>query len=231
MIKNGLKLPDFIIGGAARCGTTTLYELLKTIDEIYLPPNKRPEPHFFLKSWEFAKGLEYYSTKYFKDAKEGQVIGECSTSYLYRYDLADKIKKYLGNIKWIFILRNPLDRLISQYFFNIGNKIEYNDINFAIRYERERVESTILHWKEIAPFDYTGRSLYSKGIKKYMEDQGYERIADFRGRALKYIVKPEAVEYKHVVAELIEAKCTGCGICVRPGCCEAIELKLSLIHI
>ena len=77
-------LPNFIIGGVNNGGTSFLYSLLKQHPEIYMPRDMRPEPSFFYKSWEYGKGLEYYSTRWFSAAPKSAIaIGEKSTNYLF----------------------------------------------------------------------------------------------------------------------------------------------------
>ena len=62
------------------------------------------------------------------------------------------------------------------------------------------------------------------GIVRYMDEMGYRTIEDFRGHALKYIATHETCTFKYIVPELDESKCKGCGICVKPGHCDAIEM-------
>jgi hypothetical protein len=56
-----LRLPDFIIGGAPRSGTTWLYELLDRHPDVHMAKPLAPEPKFFLRDDEYARGLRYYS--------------------------------------------------------------------------------------------------------------------------------------------------------------------------
>jgi len=64
-----------------------------------------------------------------------------------------------------------------------------------------------------------------KGLREYMEGQGYDRVEDFYGAGLKYITTPDKVSFKYVVAKVNEEKCNGCGVCWKPGHCEAVTLK------
>src|SRR5215470_7742197 len=79
-----MRLPDFIIGGAPRAGTTWLYELLDHHPDVHMAKPLNPEPKFFLRDDEYAKGLEYYSRKWFEDVEPSKVAGEKSTDYLER---------------------------------------------------------------------------------------------------------------------------------------------------
>lgn len=63
-----------------------------------------------------------------------------------------------------------------------------------------------------------------KGLEKFMAEKGYNTIEDFRRTALKYIVPHEEVVCRYVMAQVDESKCTGCGICAKPGHCDAITM-------
>jgi dihydroorotate dehydrogenase/NAD-dependent dihydropyrimidine dehydrogenase PreA subunit len=64
-----------------------------------------------------------------------------------------------------------------------------------------------------------------KGLRRYMEEQGYETINDFKGVALKHIVTPQNVDYYDVWPEVDEDKCNGCKKCVELGHCEVLTYK------
>jgi dihydropyrimidine dehydrogenase (NAD+) subunit PreA len=63
------------------------------------------------------------------------------------------------------------------------------------------------------------------GLRKFVAEQGYKHILDFRGAALKHIVTPDRVGYLPSLPEIDRDKCTGCGFCVRPSHCEVLELR------
>jgi hypothetical protein len=124
-------LVNLFIVGAAKCGTTSLYEYLAQHPQIYMCPVK--EPHFFSDKVENAnkdlyrkpeKGKKYH-TKIVKDpdvyaalfdeGKNAKIRGEASPSYLWDPDAALKIFKYNPDAKIIVVLRDPIDRLVSAY--------------------------------------------------------------------------------------------------------------------
>ena len=73
-----MTLPDFIIIGAAKAGTTSLYAMLDRHPDIFMPRQKEPE--FFARDDLYAQGLDSYAEN-FAGAKPGQVVGEASTLY------------------------------------------------------------------------------------------------------------------------------------------------------
>lgn len=110
-----MRLPDFLIIGAAKSGTTTLYQYLTKHPQIYLSPIK--EPQFFAVDEVYAQGMDWYSSL-FLEAQPGQVCCEASTDYtkLPRYpETAARIAKALPNIKMIYVMRHPVERAYSYY--------------------------------------------------------------------------------------------------------------------
>jgi hypothetical protein len=109
----------FIIG-AQRCGTTYLYKVLDSHPEIYMAKPLRPEPKFFINDLEYSNGKLYYENKYFSSIDDSiKVLGEKGTSYIEHPDVSDRIKSFYPNAKIIVLLRNPVERAISNYFFFI----------------------------------------------------------------------------------------------------------------
>ena len=169
------KVPDFLIIGAARSGTSSLVEYLRKYN-IFLPEK---EPNFFFKDSEYKKGIDYYIQKYFNAAKEKNyvLIGEKSSSYLFGgLKTATRIYNFNKNIKLVVILRNPIERAYSNYIFTVRNGIEILDFEYAILKEGERVQHYIGKWKEIKPFDYIGRSKYYSQLKEYYNIFNKENI-------------------------------------------------------
>jgi dihydroorotate dehydrogenase/NAD-dependent dihydropyrimidine dehydrogenase PreA subunit len=62
------------------------------------------------------------------------------------------------------------------------------------------------------------------GMRKFMDEHGYETLADMRGVALRYICTPGEVDYVPMLPDIDLEKCNGCGICAAPGHCECIEI-------
>lgn len=109
-------LPNFLIIGAQKCGTTTLYDILKLHPEIYMSPQK--EVNFFTSPEKMRLGLQKYST-YFPDVNsDHKVFGEASPGYICYPGAAKMIRDSLGPIKLILILRDPIKRGLSQYWDN-----------------------------------------------------------------------------------------------------------------
>lgn len=112
---NRSRLPDFIIIGAAKAGTTTLYEYLGRHPQIYMSTPK--EPDFFSIESHYARGMDWY-TSLFSDAEPNQICGEASTTYsrLQKHPKSlERIVATLPNVKLIYIMRQPIDGAYSFY--------------------------------------------------------------------------------------------------------------------
>lgn len=115
-----MTLPDFLIIGAQKAGTTWLRALLRDHPAVYMPGR---ELHFFNKDHHFNRGVDWY-TKQFAAADEQQLVGEKTPNYLWTNapstgsDAANthrRIAETCPDVKLIAILRDPADRAISAY--------------------------------------------------------------------------------------------------------------------
>jgi len=106
------KTPDFIIIGAQKSGTSTLFHYLNKHPEIFMPWRK--ELHFFDEN--YSKGLDWYL--HFFNKKKAiccSCAGEASPYYFFHPLVASRIYDAFPEIKLILLLRNPVNRSYSQY--------------------------------------------------------------------------------------------------------------------
>lgn len=146
---------DFFVVGAARCGTTSLYNYLNQHPQIYLPnikelnyfsnveskdysvykkPNKNEHYHTkIIKSYDIYKGL-------FESANDNQVKGDISPSYFWDIQTAQRIFEHNPNAKIIISLRNPVYRAFSHYVMNFGIGHEkHNSFDKALKAKRKPI--------------------------------------------------------------------------------------------
>ena len=193
-------LPNFIVVGANKGGTTSIYHYLRQHPEVYLSPVK--EPHYFSKDIdvdlfkrEFAQNKlqdiekyvngdmseEYHAAfirdetqyrKLFKNVKGEKAIGELSTSYLYSTVAASEIKKLVPNCKIIICLRNPIDRAYSHYRMNLwtGNSNEF-DFHKALLDDFNHDPKV---WGNAHL--YTEIGMYYQQVKRYLDAFGAENV-------------------------------------------------------
>lgn len=123
-----MMLPNFIIIGAAKSGTTSLYEYLRQHPQVFMSPLK--ETNFFAfngtkpdlggpsaKKFNNCEVIYRYDDylALFNDLRNEIAIGEVSPRYMYTPGTAYRIKKYIPDVRMIAILRNPVDRAFSHF--------------------------------------------------------------------------------------------------------------------
>ena len=112
-------LPDFLVIGAQRAGTTWLDNTLRTHPGIVMSEHRK-EVHFF--DQNFASGPEWYSS-FFETANAPTArVGETTPHYLYHPDVPRRVAGLIPGCQLIAILRNPIDRAFSQYGHNVKSK-------------------------------------------------------------------------------------------------------------
>lgn len=119
------RLPDFLIIGAMKSGTTSLFELLGRHPDIFVPHWK--EPQYFSRDHIFNQGEQWYKNL-FVDARPDQRIGEASTCYsrCTEYPLAaERIAARLPDIRLIYLMRHPVERAYSHYGHEMQKRMMY----------------------------------------------------------------------------------------------------------
>ena len=163
--------PNFFIPGAAKSGTTSLHELLDTHPDISM--SKEKEPVYWnnklfneFENLEISRYLNLFE-------QEVKIKGESTTSYMYYDNFIKNVKdNFHQPPKFIFILRNPIDRYISHYNWLKGLGKEKRRIDKIIEEER------YLDFKEYNdyPKQYYQFGLYYKWISRFIENFGKENI-------------------------------------------------------
>lgn len=125
--------PSFIIVGAQKSGTSTLYEMLAKHPKVYR--NEKKELHFF--DFNYNAGKDTYREQL--SCPEGMITGEASPFYMYHPAVAARIAKMYPNVKLIFILRDPAERALSHYRMNAERGIEPLSPLMALVTEEDRL--------------------------------------------------------------------------------------------
>lgn len=171
------RLPNFLIVGAAKSGTTSLYYNLKKHPQIYMPDNIKES--YFLTGNDFSDinpvggnygensitTIEEYELL-FSDAIGCDVIGEVTTGYLYFYkETIPNIKKYLGSPKILIVLRNPVSRAYSNYLHHVRDGYENCSFEEAIRLQERRNREN--YWWG---YQFIKAGRYYLPVKAYMDE-------------------------------------------------------------
>lgn len=160
--------PKFIIIGAAKCGTTSLFDQLSRHPEVFTPTVK--EPGFFSeKNYLLSIRTEAEYLDLFKGADKFKSSGEATVLYMAEPHAPELIRKHLGNdVRIIAILRNPIDMAYSLWKHRRREVKEEMTFFEAIEKWPQRKIDTEFNQKNVAiDWDYIGRSHFFKQLKRY----------------------------------------------------------------
>jgi hypothetical protein len=184
------RIPDFFVVGHAKSGTTALYEMLSQHPEIFMPEYKKgagKEPWYFSRenphpqttdgrdiAWtgRTAMTLEDYLSL-FEDAREDQVIGEASTSYIWSHTAAARIAEAHPDAKIVAIFREPASFLRSLHLQLLQNHHETErDFRKAVELDAARLQNREIprqsHWPSAL--------IYSERVKYVSQLERYEAV-------------------------------------------------------
>ena len=155
--------PNFLIIGAARSGTTSIYHYLSQHPNVFFSEVK--ELNFFSNPRYWDKGFVWYERKFRPKYGDVLCLGEASTSYTrspFNAETARRIYEYNPNFRLIYIVRDPIKRFISHYLHNVGVGKERRDFERLL----DNLEEESIAWQ----------GLYYFQIKQYLEYFEREQI-------------------------------------------------------
>ena len=153
-------LPDFIIIGAMKCATSTLHLQLALQPGFFMSEPK--EPNFFSNDEIYARGMDWYRGL-FANAPAGSLCGESSTHYtkLPTYPrTVERMMTHVPGAKLIYVMRHPIDRLVSQYIHEWTQRVISVPIDDALDRHPELI-------------DY---SRYAMQLNPFVDAYGRDRI-------------------------------------------------------
>ena len=159
-------LPNFFVVGTQKAGTTSLHNYLSCHPEIYLPAQK--ETKFFVDDEQYAKGISYYETEFFSGWDGEKAVGEIDPDYIYFEQALDRMRQHLNleAMKFIFLLRNPINRAFSHYLMTYRRGLEPLSFEEAIKVEEGRITKG---YSEKMHYSYVSRGFYMRQIKRFLE--------------------------------------------------------------
>ena len=169
-------LPGLVVVGAQKCGTTSMYHYLSQHPK--LSPSSKKEVHYFDngvvgKSGTYERGEKWYRRHFHLQARQGVVSFEISPEYLLNPMAAGCIAKDLPGVKIVAVLRDPVDRAISQYKMEFRRKNETLTCTDAMLAEEERLvdsfENQIFNTPNFIWHTYKLRGRYFEQLKRYAE--------------------------------------------------------------
>jgi len=175
-------LPDFLIIGFVKCGTTSLYEYLLQHPDIYSPTGK--EIDYFDRL--YSRKIDWYKVNfplktkkfYVKNIVEKNFLsGEATPRYIEHPHALTRIKKVIPKAKFIVLLRNPVNRAYSHYNQNVDNQYEYLSFDKAIekenhriknRYEKMEKNENFYSW-DYDLFGYVEHGIYMNKLERWLK--------------------------------------------------------------
>ena len=153
-------LPNLIIIGGLKCGTTSLHHYLNLHPEVGMSRPK--ELNFFVEDMNWGLGVDWYRAHFPAGAA---VRGETSPHYTNRprsRGVAERMRKTLGpQARLIYMVRHPLDRLLSHYLHNVGGGYEDRELSRAVADHSS---------------SYVQRGLYAFQLEPFLEAFGREQV-------------------------------------------------------
>jgi len=174
-------MPNFLIVGAAKSGTTSLYKYLSQHPDIFMPQWK--ELSFFIGDpfgpLHKVKKPQYYD-RVFAEVKNQSAVGEASTSYLFDEAAPERIKEKLGTVKILIVIRDPVKMSYSLYNHQVRKEGEtLKSFELALAAEAHRLgnpefKKKCYGWH--ANYYYFHRGLYYRQVKRYLDTFGTNNV-------------------------------------------------------
>ncbi len=172
-------LPDYLIIGVQKGGTSSLYDYLIKHPNVY--PTFEKESHFF----DLSMGKRWYRsyfptifTKFYVKyiLQQSFITGEATPNYIFFPYCAKKIFKVVPKAKLILILRNPVDRAYSQYQMKVKKEQENLSFEEGVKLEEKRLskdqkitDEQYYNSKNFNRYAYLLRGIYSEQLKMWMD--------------------------------------------------------------
>lgn len=163
----GKKKIDFLVIGAQKSGTTSLYEYITA--HLLVAKARRKELHFF--DYKFDKGVDWYHERF--SWEKGMLQGEATPYYLFDKNCPARVKEYNPKAKLITILRDPVERAFSQYKMNVERGEEPLGFMEALLQEEKRVKESD---ENLNSYSYQRRGLYFEQLQQWDKHFDKEQI-------------------------------------------------------
>lgn len=177
----GRLLPDFVIIGAAKAGTTSLYGWLRRHPDI--APASKKEVHFF--DYNYFRGTNWYRSHFPRaterasfTAEHGHpfITGEASPSYISHHWVPERMATRLPQVKLLVAMRNPVDRAYSQFQMSCRENEESLDFASAVAAEEERLAPELARSADdprysswpLGCWSYLLRSRYAEQLERWL---------------------------------------------------------------
>lgn len=166
-------LPDFLIIGTQKGGTTSLSDYLARHPDVHPPRQK--EVHYFDEN--YVRGLDWYSQFFVSDDGDPDVTFEASPYYMAHPLVPERVARDLDDPKLIVLLRDPVDRAYSHYRHQVRKGREDLSFEEALEAEPERVQEAeeqmvngeLNYSDDHRVYSYLLRGMYARQLKRWFE--------------------------------------------------------------
>jgi hypothetical protein len=154
-------LPTFIVIGAMKCGTSSLYSYLREHPDVEMSTIK--EPDFFIQEHNFGRGIDWYRSLW-PEGKRAR--GEASSSYTKRHGFRDvpaRMHSIVPEVRLVYVVRDPFERIASHYVHNLAAGRETDSFETAVGTRPDRN-------------NYVQTTAYASQVEEYLPFFPMERI-------------------------------------------------------
>lgn len=193
-------VPNFLMIGAMKAGTTTLHRDLSNIEQLFLTENKEPET--LCRFGNDRQRIVGDYTTLMKAARPGQLRGEASTVYSMRPDHDDVAARALEvcgpDLKIIYIEREPIERIVSQYRHEFAHGLVSEPLNVAVLKHQRYVAYSAYEWQLIPWKEAFGSNILRLSFESYVRNRRAttEQVCKFLGVA---DVERSPKDYSHAL--------------------------------
>lgn len=194
-------LPDFLIIGANKCGTTSLHNYLNQHPRIREGMYK--EVHFFDRYHRYANGLSWYRSHFpIRTAEDAFLLGESTPEYLFNPAVPDRVADVMPDARLIVLLRNPVDRAYSHYHHSKRVGREPLSFEKAIDAEPDRLDGELDAHASTPTYDdqsyehysYLARGRYLEQIERWLQHYDREQMLILQSETL--FERPESTTHR-----------------------------------
>ena len=193
---------DFMVIGAEKCGTTSLFQYLAQHPRIASPIEK--EIDFF--DQEYKHGLDWYLAHFpafgdgaFGERESGegaiahkkitsQIVGETSANYLYNKLVPERVHQHFPNVQLVVLLRHPVDRTLSRYNMMVRNGNEARSLETVISQEMAQIQKATtaegIPWPVLNRCRHIGNSLYAYHLQHWLAHFSREQLLAIQSESL-----------------------------------------------
>jgi sulfotransferase family protein len=198
----GRMMPDFLLVGAAKCGTTSLFDWICAHPLVARPSTSgRPRKELLFFDYNFYRGADWYRQHFplERDRREFErehgrrfLTGEATASYLTGHWVPGRVRRLLPDVKLIVTLRNPVDRAYSAFQMSRRERLEEcESFEQALSLEPQRLAGELERARSdpsynpplpppLGYWSYLHRSRYADHVERWLELFGQEQVLFLR---------------------------------------------------